>query len=369
MKKQESWNPMKTIIKWPGGKSKEFSKIEHLIPDFNRYIEPFFGGGAVFFKLRPQNAYINDISELLMNFYRLIQNQDPSLRNYLISYNTTFQSLLKNTDIYYESILNCYNNNGNVSIEQLVNNIINASTFDHTIILNRSDYVENIIQMVTDKFQRTRRNNEKKPFSDEDLKNNLKTGFLSGYYMYFRDIYNKLALGEISMSIAYTVANFYFIREYCYGSMFRYNAKGEFNIPYGGISYNNKNFMHKINNLFNSEIKELFENVYIYNMDFEIFINQLNLTENDFIFLDPPYDTEFSDYEGRDFTKEDQQRLANILRQTQANFILIIKNTDFILNLYENHFRILTFNNSYTYNVRSRNDRDVEHLIVTNIPE
>lgn len=360
---------MKTIIKWPGGKSKEFRRIENLIPDFDRYIEPFFGGGAVFFKLKPQNAYINDISELLMNFYRLVQNQDTSLHNYLISYNTTFQSLLETTDMYYESILTCYNNNGNDSIEQLVNNIINESVLDPTIILHSSDYIKYITQMVTDKFQRTSRNNEKKPFTDEDLKNNLKTGFLSGYYMYFRDIYNKLALGELRMNMAYTVANFYFIREYCYGSMFRYNSKGEFNIPYGGISYNNKDFMHKINNLFNTEINELFENVEIYNMDFELFINQLNLTENDFIFLDPPYDTEFSDYEGRDFTKTDQQRLANTLMQTRARFILIIKNTDFIFNLYKDEFRILSFNNSYTYNMRSRNDRDVEHLIITNIPE
>ena len=39
---------MKTIIKWPGGKSREIEKIRNLIPDFDRYIEPFFGGGAVY---------------------------------------------------------------------------------------------------------------------------------------------------------------------------------------------------------------------------------------------------------------------------------------------------------------------------------
>ena len=83
--------------------------------------------------------------------------------------------------------------------------------------------------------------------------------------------------------------------------------------------------------------------------------------------MDPPYDTEFSDYDGRSFTKDDQARLASFLRNTTAQFILIIKNTDFIYNLYKNTFQIMSFDKSYTYNVRSRNDRNVEHLIITNI--
>ena len=85
------------------------------------------------------------------------------------------------------------------------------------------------------------------------------------------------------------------------------------------------------------------------------------------MFLDPPYDTNFSDYEGKDFTKNDQARLAEVLRNTKAKFILIIKNTDFIYSLYEKDFNILCFDKTYTYNVRSRNERNVEHLIITNI--
>lgn len=37
------------IIKWSGGKSREMKYIENLIPAFDRYIEPFFGGDAMFF--------------------------------------------------------------------------------------------------------------------------------------------------------------------------------------------------------------------------------------------------------------------------------------------------------------------------------
>mgnify|MGYP000541494504 FL=1 len=39
---------MNPLIKWPGGKSREIDKIKPLIPEHKRYVEPFFGGGALF---------------------------------------------------------------------------------------------------------------------------------------------------------------------------------------------------------------------------------------------------------------------------------------------------------------------------------
>jgi len=67
---------MQTLIKWPGGKSREFIFIKNLIPPFERYIEPFFGGGAVFFHLKPRKAIINDICEELTEFYKFIKGEN-----------------------------------------------------------------------------------------------------------------------------------------------------------------------------------------------------------------------------------------------------------------------------------------------------
>ena len=120
--------------------------------------------------------------------------------------------------------------------------------------------------------------------------------------------------------------------------------------------------------MFNREINELFANTDIHCSDFEDFFKNIKLTSNDFMFLDPPYDSDFSDYEGKDFTKFDQERLAESLKDTLAKFILVIKNTDFISSLYEKDFNILSFDKQYTYNVWSRNNRDVEHLIIINLP-
>lgn len=371
---------MNPLIKWPGGKAGEISKIEPHIPNYNRYVEPFFGGGALFFHLKPRTATINDISSSLIEYYNLIKNQDKQLYNLLLCYNNSFTNLLKVCSDNYDEILNVYRSleNSEITKEGVQRFLLDFTTtlsekinsgFSEKLLLDDEKFNLQLVRMVSDKMQRTVKNNQKKPFSEDDLKDNLITGFTSGYYMYFRDVFNDINLGRIETpSIQYKAANFYFMREYCYGSMFRYNAKGEFNIPYGGISYNTKNFKTKIDNMFNKEVETIFKNTDIHCSDFEEFFKNSKLTESDFMFLDPPYDTDFSDYEGKDFTKCDQERLAHSLKKTLAQFILVIKNTDFIYNLYKDNFNILSFDNQYTYNVRSRNERNVEHLLITNLP-
>ncbi|MDR3197278.1 MAG: Dam family site-specific DNA-(adenine-N6)-methyltransferase [Planctomycetaceae bacterium] len=75
---------MKPLIKYRGGKSKELLHILPHIPDYcGRYIEPFFGGGALYFHLEPQLAIINDINSKLMSFYAGVQSNYPVLRKEL----------------------------------------------------------------------------------------------------------------------------------------------------------------------------------------------------------------------------------------------------------------------------------------------
>ncbi|MCD8268918.1 MAG: Dam family site-specific DNA-(adenine-N6)-methyltransferase, partial [Parabacteroides sp.] len=72
---------MKSIIKYRGGKSKELPMLLPYVPNFEgRYIEPFFGGGAMFFHLELPNSIINDINVKLIDFYRAVQNQYPQLK-------------------------------------------------------------------------------------------------------------------------------------------------------------------------------------------------------------------------------------------------------------------------------------------------
>lgn len=370
---------MNPLIKWPGGKAREIGKIKEQVPAYNRYIEPFFGGGAMFFFLRPKSAVINDISKSLIEFYSLIKDQNKELYNLLLCYNNSFANIMCFCNKNYTDIFSIYNDfeKGRKDrhelssvVSKLTGNFSNEinSGFSEKLVLNEREFLEHLNKMVVDKMIRTVANNKKSPYNDRDLKENIITGFTSGYYMYFRKVFNDINLNRINApSLPYKIANFYFIREYCYGSMFRYNANGEFNIPYGGMSYNKKNFKSKIEQMFNEDVKNVFSNTSIHCSDFEEFLETTQLSDNDFMFLDPPYDTDFSDYEGVDFSKFDQERLAAALRKTPAQFMLIIKKTDFISGLYEKNFQIMSFNKEYTYNVRSRNERKVEHLVITNI--
>ena len=363
---------MNTIIKWPGGKSREIDMIRDLIPDeFDRYIEPFFGGGALYFHLNPRKAAINDLSAPLMDFYQLVKEQSFELKSMLYGYAESMSNLLAVCDEQGKGIRAAFDRRDPDSVTALLDGLLPQihNGMAAGLILNDAEFEAHMRKMVADKFERTHANHHKRPFSDEDLLENLITGFTSGLYMYFRKVYNDIALGRIDdPGAAYAAANFYFIREYCYGSMFRYNVKGEFNIPYGGMSYNRKDMKAKLDRLFDEELAQLLGRTEIGCCDFEDFIQQMDLTEEDFMFLDPPYDTEFSDYECKAFTKLDQARLAIVLKRTKAKFILIIKNTDFIQGLYGEDFTILTFDKQYTYNVRSRNQRGAEHLIITNLP-
>ena len=75
---------MKPFVKWAGGKRQILSRINEYVQysiDDNTdytYIEPFFGGGAVFFSLHPKKAIINDLNEDLINAYRIIKSGNYS---------------------------------------------------------------------------------------------------------------------------------------------------------------------------------------------------------------------------------------------------------------------------------------------------
>lgn len=372
---------LKPLIKWPGGKASEISRFASLIPDYDRYVEPFVGGGAVYFYLKPEKAAINDISKNLMEFYQLVKEQDKEFKRILELYQTSFTRLKELCDIRYHDILTLYRLYEHADREKynikdlklnvgLVSQIVQDEQVMTELVLDREEFLDQMLRMTEDKFLRTIKNHQEKPFKSKDLKDNLVTGFTSGFYMYFRGIFNDIASGKMVATKPYEIANFYFIREYCYGSMFRYNARGEFNIPYGGISYNGKDFKSKVRHIFGEDVERLLKRTEIACQDFEPFLDHLNLTERDFLFLDPPYDTDFSDYEGKEFGKDDQKRLAEFLKNTKAQFLLVIKNTSYIYSLYcDSGFRMLSFDNRYLYNMRSRNDRKAEHLIITNIPE
>ena len=72
---------MNPMLKYRGGKSKEIPFFENFIPkQFDTYIEPFLGGGAVYFDLEPEKAIIGDINEKLIAFYQNVRDNYSEMR-------------------------------------------------------------------------------------------------------------------------------------------------------------------------------------------------------------------------------------------------------------------------------------------------
>lgn len=62
------------FVKWAGGKRQLLGKLEECIPEsYNRYFEPFIGGGALLLDVQPQRAVINDVNEQLLNVYHQLK--------------------------------------------------------------------------------------------------------------------------------------------------------------------------------------------------------------------------------------------------------------------------------------------------------
>lgn len=77
------------FVKWAGGKTQLLEVIESHLPEtFNRYFEPFVGGGALLFKLQPKAFSINDSNEELICVYKCLENNElfELLKNELLKH-------------------------------------------------------------------------------------------------------------------------------------------------------------------------------------------------------------------------------------------------------------------------------------------
>lgn len=282
---------MKPIIKYRGGKTQEIEKILPFIPEFSgKYIEPFFGGGALFFYLKPQDSIINDINENLINFYIDIVNNYFEIKNELNQLETIYTK-------------------------------------------NQNNFI-----LLKSKYPNQKINNE-----NEEL------------YYNIRNMYNKLIPSNLCYGTLY-----YFINKTAYSGMIRYNSKGEFNVPYG--RYKNFNTSLLTNNHYS-----LLKTANIFNFDYIDIFKMAK--EDDFIFLDPPYDCIFSDYGNKDmkdgFGEMRHRKLAEDFKKLQCKTLMVIGKTPLTTELYKD-FIVAEYKKSYSVNIKNRFKSETTHILVAN---
>lgn len=282
---------MKPLVKYRGGKSKEIPHLEKHIPKFaGRYIEPFFGGGAMFFYLEPKRAIINDINTKLMAFYKGVKSDFDTLQKEL-------------------------------------------SEIEKIYRINRKKFEELKAQSPTERVA-----------DDNEL-----------LYYQIRDMFNDLADKKYSDALLY-----FFINKTAYSGMIRYNSKGEFNVPYGRYKNLNTSLVTKNHSL-------LLANTEIYNCDYKEIFKMAE--EDDFMFLDPPYDCVFSDYgnvEHKDgFSEENHIELANTYKQLKCKALMVIGRTPLTEKLYGDMI-VDEYGKTYAVNIRNRFKSEANHILISN---
>ena len=370
---------IKPLIKYTGGKYDEYKSFKNEIPEkINNYYEPFFGGGGVFFRLHNEGkikgkSYINDLSKDLMDFYGNVCNDRFKKELVKISdawvdvwevvakvyheFGDTFFKVILGlnplSDINCPLLMSC--------IERAVEDTWSLSEYD----THGFDLCEKMFDGIVDKAKRF----IKKDISEDekDLPEKLiSTALHQAFYFVVRDMYNDWLLGGEGYTAEEKSAQWFFIREFCYGSMFRFSRNGKFNVPYGGYAYDFKCFQCKIDNICSPEVQDLFAKTKISNEDFETFLNGKYYDYDDFIFLDPPYDSTFSDYDNNAFTREDQIRLRNFIVVLPCRWLLVIRKNDFISELYKDYVQV-PFDKTYAYHARGTYDeKNCTHIAIRN---
>jgi DNA adenine methylase len=258
---------LKPLVKWSGGKSDEIKMFEQYFPQkYEKYIEPFVGGGSVFFHLNPVSAVISDVHIELIDLYSSIgKGKSPEI---------------------YEFMQNSPN--------------------DETTYYQIRDKME-----IANELDRAKR--------------------------------------------------FYYQRKTCFRGMLRYNRNGKFNIPFG--RYKTINY----SDLLNPHYEALLSRTEILNKGFEYMFENYN-DENNFMFLDPPYDSEFTDYGYCQFGKEEQKKLAELFKTTKIKCLMIIGKTSFIEELY-NGYIVSEYDKRYRFKLyanRIGDEINTQHLIIKN---
>lgn len=282
---------MNPVLKYRGGKSREIPRfLCHIPDDFHRYLEPFFGGGSVYFYLEPDRAILGDINERLMTFYRHLRDHYPLMRRQLDALQKQYES-------------------------------------------NQAAYRQ----------LKEERPEERVPNANEDL------------YYHMRNLFNHPD-GSYLDGVLY-----FFINKTAYSGMIRYNKNGEYNVPFG-------RYPHLNTQLVTQRHSDLLQGAELFCADYSQIFRMAQ--EDDFIFLDPPYDCVFHDYGNKGqttngFDETEHRRLAADFKNLPCRALMVIGKTPLTEELYGDYI-VDEYYKNYSVNIRNRFHNDSIHIVVKN---
>jgi DNA adenine methylase len=357
------------FLKWPGGKSDELAAIAAAAPSLTgRLIDPFVGGGSVLLATPAVvPAWANDACTDLVRLYERAASSDPVSREAFDSVAETWDGLSRLPELYAELAM-AFRSSARSALRDAVSSRALAlrRMAEHAGPDLADVFLARLDRDLPSKFGRMRRIQASSgELSAPDLLANVEGAVRSAFYMAVRHRYNRAR--RAGRWDRLRSADFLFLRELAYAAMFRFNARGEFNVPYGGITYNRKSLADKVELMFSQAMQARLQATQWRSVDFEPFLEEAAPTEDDLVFVDPPYDSDFSSYDDLPFGWRDQRRLEDVLGSLRSRVIVVIKDTAMIRDLYGSaHWRISQAAKTYMWTIKSRNDRSATHLTITN---
>ena len=260
------------ILKWAGGKQGIATRLVESFPkDFDRYFEPFVGGGSVLLTLRPRKAIVGDANDWLIDTYEAIRE-------------------------------------------------------NHAEVARILDGMEN----TKEEFLRVR------------------------------------SVHPGTLSLSRRAAHLIYLNKTCFRGLFRVNRQGRFNVPYGQYD---RRYYDPINL---KSVAEVFGGIEFRRGDFELCSH--DVTERDFVYLDPPYYklggySDFNRYTRDQFRPNDQFRVAALCRELDRRGVRwAVSNSDtaFVRDLFAG-YHLNPVKNRREINLNSQS-RNITELLITNYP-
>lgn len=271
------------ILKWVGGKRQLLADIMPLINrNCSTYVEPFIGGGAVFFELQPKKAIINDYNSELINVYLTIKNSPEELIAELEKHESN-----NSEEYFYET-----------------------RSIDRTDEYNEMDNIQKAARVI-------------------------------------------------------------YLNKTCYNGLYRVNAAGQFNSPYG--KYKNPNITNAT--MIRGMSKYLNKaNIVIKQGDYKETLK--GLRKGAFVYLDPPYmpissSSSFTGYTENGFSYDNQVELkkeCDKLRDKGISFLQSNSDCKEIRELYK-EYEIRTVQAKRSINSNASKRGEISEVLIYSVPK
>ncbi|NOZ47004.1 MAG: hypothetical protein GXO79_09510, partial [Chlorobi bacterium] len=243
-----------SVQKWCNGEQKKVNRINELIPQYHRYIDPFFGTGINYFTIKPSApSFVNNTNEELYELYNFLKTDEFKIE--LDCFIDSWQ-LIKD---YFKLI----NKDAQWSFNELITNDITLDELPYIIraiiitntenplvnnlfkpdfIIDLDSFINLLIDELLKKLKRLYFQNKRKgiEYTKPKLDPHIETSIKNAYFLHFRNLYydiNKRGNNKVNKEKKVAIWLILMIL----GKKQKVDDKCISSFTYGGNSFNHKN--------------------------------------------------------------------------------------------------------------------------------